>query len=170
MWWKTDKRYIFLGKILFMALLPILCCVVRCAIDGKNIFQVWLPGCQWNDELFYFKQVEAILQHGFPQGYYGFNESHALKLSFAAWSPVLAMPWVLWGAIFGWNLMSPILCNINLHLLCDSDKTKLEADWHFFSAVLPVYSHLEICFFSHAGGNLYLHGELVLLFCNSLYA
>ncbi len=114
MWWKTDKRYIFLGKILFMALLPILCCVVRCAIDGKNIFQVWLPGCQWNDELFYFKQVEAILQHGFPQGYYGFNESHALKLSFAAWSPVLAMPWVLWGAIFGWNLMSPILCNITL--------------------------------------------------------
>ena len=58
----------------------------------------------------------------------------------------------------------------NLYLLCDSDKTKLEADWHFFSAVLPVYSHLEICFFSHAGGNLYLHGELVLLFCNSLYA
>lgn len=97
-----------------MALLPILCCLVYCAIQGRSIGEVYLPGSEWNDELFYFKQVEGIVNYGYPQGYFGFNESHALKLSFAAWSPVLVFPWIIWGLLFGWNLMSPIICNIFL--------------------------------------------------------
>ena len=95
-----------------VGLLPLLCCIVTCAMQGKGIFDIYLPASEWNDELFYFKQVEAMLSHGYPRGYFGFNEGHALKLSFAAWSPVLVWPWLLWGMIFGWNLMSPILCNI----------------------------------------------------------
>lgn len=113
-WWKEDKRYLLLIKALLAALLPILVCVVTCAMQGKTIAQVYLPSCEWNDELFYFKQVEGIIHYGFPQGYYGFNESHAQALSFAAWSPVLVWPWILWGLLFGWNLMSPIICNIVL--------------------------------------------------------
>lgn len=97
-----------------MALLPVLCCLIYCGMQGKSIADVYLPVCEWNDELFYFKQVEAIINYGYPQGYYGFNESHALKLSFAAWSPVLVWPWILWGLLFGWNLLSPIICNILL--------------------------------------------------------
>ena len=62
--------------------------------------------------------VESIVHFGYPQGYFGFNESHALKLSFAAWSPVLVFPWILWGLLFGWNLMSPIWCNLFLMTLC----------------------------------------------------
>jgi hypothetical protein len=72
-----------------MGLLPLLCCVIHCAYQGYTIGDVYLPSSEWNDELFYFKQVEAMLSHGYPYGYFGFNESHALKLSFAAWSPVL---------------------------------------------------------------------------------
>ncbi len=102
------------GKALLMALLPLLCCAVTCAVQGYTISDVYLPASPWNDELFYFKQVEAIVNYGYPQGYFGFNESHALKLSFAAWSPVLVFPWVLWGLVFGWNLMSPIWCNLFL--------------------------------------------------------
>lgn len=111
-WWREDKRYITLLKAGLMALLPVLCCVVTCVVRGRAVGEVYLPVSEWNDELFYFKQVEGIVNYGYPQGYFGFNESHALKLSFAAWSPVLVWPWILWGLLFGWNLMSPIICNI----------------------------------------------------------
>ena len=102
---------------LLLGLLPLVCCLVYCAMQGQSIGRVYLPGSEWNDELFYFKQVEAIVNFGYPQGYFGFNESHALKLSFAAWSPVLVFPWILWGLLFGWNLMSPVICNIVLMTL-----------------------------------------------------
>lgn len=118
-WWQQDKRYRTMTQAVLLALVPLLCCFVRCALDGETISSVWLPGSTWNDEIFYYKQVEGILSHGFPQGYFGFNESHALKLSFASWSPVLVVPWVLWGLVFGWNLWSPIVCNIALtSLVC----------------------------------------------------
>lgn len=113
-WWKQDKRYLTLFKAVLMALLPVVCCLVRTAAEGRSIGQVYLPSSEWNDELFYFKQVEGIVNYGFPRGYFGFNESHALELSFAAWSPVLVFPWILWGLLFGWNLMSPVICNIVL--------------------------------------------------------
>lgn len=113
-WWKQDKRNITLLKALLLAALPVLCCLVRCVSEGRTIGEVWLPACEWNDELFYYKQVEGIIHYGYPQGYFGFNESHALKLSFAAWSPVLVFPWILWGFLFDWNLLSPVICNIVL--------------------------------------------------------
>lgn len=113
-YWKTDKRYMLALKIVLMGLLPLAACLLYCARQGFGIGDVYLPGSEWNDELFYFKQVEAIVNYGFPQGYFGFNESHALKLSFAAWSPVLVWPWVIWGLLFGWNLLTPIWCNIFL--------------------------------------------------------
>ena len=113
-WWKQDKRYMTLLKAVLMALLPLLCCLVRTAAEGRSIGQVYLPSSEWNDELFYFKQVEGIVNYGFPRGYFGFNESHALQLSFAAWCPVLVFPWILWGLLFGWNLLSPVICNIVL--------------------------------------------------------
>ena len=113
-WWKQDKRYMTLLKAVLMALLPLLCCLVRTAAEGRSIGQVYLPSSEWNDELFYFKQVEGIVNYGFPRGYFGFNESHAMQLSFAAWSPVLVFPWILWGLLFGWNLLSPVICNIVL--------------------------------------------------------
>lgn len=116
-WWKKDQRYVIFLKAVLVALLPVLCCLVYSATQGRSIGEVYLPGSEWNDELFYYKQVEGIVAYGYPQGYFGFNESHALKLSFAAWSPVLVFPWILWGLLFGWNLMSPIVCNIALMTL-----------------------------------------------------
>ncbi len=113
------KEYLKHNKILclqavMMGLLPLLCCIITCAMHGYSLNDIYLPASDWNDELFYFKQVESMLSFGYPQGYFGFNESHALKLSFAAWSPVLVFPWLLYGAVFGWTMMSPIYCNILL--------------------------------------------------------
>ena len=113
-WCKEHKVLI---KAFIMMWVPLLCCMMACALEGRSISQVYLPASEWNDELFYFKQVEGILNNGFPQGYFGFNESHARTLSFAAWSPVLVFPWIIWGLLFGWNLMSPIYCNIFLMML-----------------------------------------------------
>ena len=73
-----------LTQAVLLALLPVVCCFVRCALDGETISGVWLPA------------------------------SECLNLSFASWSPVLVFPWVLWGLVFGWNLWSPIVCNIVL--------------------------------------------------------
>lgn len=113
-----EKRYMTLIKSLLLAALPLLCCLVYCGSQGRSLGEVYIPSAEWNDELFYYKQVECILNYGYPQGYYGFNESHALELSFAAWSPVLVFPWIIWGLVFGWNFMSPIVCNIFLMSLC----------------------------------------------------
>lgn len=112
MWWKREWKTCL--RIAVLACLPIIASLVYCASRGQSIADVYLPSSGRNDELIYYKQVEAILRCGYPQGYFGFNESHALKLSFAAWSPVLLLPWVLWGLAFGWNLLSPVLCNIFL--------------------------------------------------------
>ena len=45
-----------------MGLLPLICCIVHCKLQGYGLRDVYLPASQWNDELFYFKQVEAILE------------------------------------------------------------------------------------------------------------
>ena len=47
-----------------------------------------------------------------PRGFFGYNESRALVGSLPAWSPVVYLPWVLWGKIFGWNSISAVICNI----------------------------------------------------------
>ncbi len=99
---------------LFLALVPWICALAYCLLKGESFRNIYLPDSPWNDELFYYKLTEGVLSHGYPQGYFGFNESHGLYLSFAAWSPVLLLFWVIWGVFFGWNLMSPILCNLTL--------------------------------------------------------
>ncbi|MCM1057007.1 MAG: hypothetical protein NC517_05295 [Firmicutes bacterium] len=140
-WWQQDKRYMTFTQAVLLALLPVLCCFVRCALDGETISSVWLPNSAWNDELFYYKQVEGILHYGYPQGYFGFNESHALKLSFAAWSPVLVFPWVLWGLLFGWQLWSPVVCNIVLtSLVCFAFVWLVKPAWKQLGVLALLFS------------------------------
>lgn len=111
-----NKKYKIkrLFPALVIAALPILCAVVRCALDGQTLSAVFLPASEWNDELFYYKMTEDVLWCGFPRGYFGFNESHGLLLSFAAWSPLLLVYWLIWGGLFGWNYVAPIYCNLFL--------------------------------------------------------
>lgn len=106
------NRHIRFYKAALMAMVPLLVCIVTCTLQGHAFWEAYIPASDWNDELFYYKQVEGMVKYGYPYGYFGFNESHAQVLSFAAWSPVLVWPWLIWGFLFGWNLMSPIYCNI----------------------------------------------------------
>ncbi len=95
-----------------MAATPWLFGILRCAMDGKKLTDLYLPTSPWNDELFYYKLTECVSKYGFPQGYFGFNEKHGQLLSFAAWSPVLLLFFVIYALLFGWNLLSPIFCNL----------------------------------------------------------
>ena len=102
------------ASAVFLAFVPVFFAWLYCLLGRQYFSQIYLPVSSWNDELFYYKMTENVLNYGYPQGYFGFNESHGLYLSFAAWSPVLLVFWVIWGFFFGWNLLSPILCNLTL--------------------------------------------------------
>lgn len=111
----TDReRWSVATAALLLALVPWICALVYCLLRGRGLGDIYLPDSPWNDELFYYKLTENVISYGYPQGYFGFNESHGLYLSFAAWSPVLLMFWAVWGFFFGWNLLSPMLCNLTL--------------------------------------------------------
>ncbi len=109
---ENNSKNTLVIKTIIALVFPLILCLVYCLFHHHNITDVYLPAGEWNDELFYYKQVDGIVHYGIPQGYFGFNESRAQYLSFAAWSPVLLIPWTIWGVVFGWNILSPILCNI----------------------------------------------------------
>ena len=153
---KKDKSIIYAA---FLGLLPVIYALVKILIDKTPVS---LLTCEWNDELFYFKQVESIIEYGYPLGYYGFNESHALSLSFAAWSPVLVWPWVLLGKLFGWTMKSVFIYNIVIYMIAlflfgimtrpSLKQTAMISVWFFafFLNLRYIYSCMpEVICFSH---------------------
>lgn len=107
---KVNRNQIILVAV--YGLFPLVCAAVYSILGGHWISDVYLPASYWNDELFYYKLVESVVNYGLPQGWFGFQEAHAGVFPFAAWSPVGLLPWVLWGVLFGWELTSPIYANI----------------------------------------------------------
>lgn len=148
-WWKKDRKYITLAKSLLLAMLPLACCFVYLAGQGHQLNEVYLPSSPssiWNDELIYYKQVESVINYGYPQGYFGYNESHARLLSFGAWSPILLLPWVMWGLLFGWGLLSPVLCNIALLCLsCFLFVWLVKPGWKQIGALTILFSLYTPC-------------------------
>lgn len=106
------KKSLRILIFIWLTLLPLLCCMAYCLKTGNSIKDIYLPASQWNDEIIYYKEVEGMVNYGMPLGYFGYSENHALIGSLSVWSPVLILPWYLWGLLFGWNLLSPIWCNI----------------------------------------------------------
>ena len=142
-----NKKIIY-GIIL--GCLPILSCLINLIINKKTFSDVWLGQSQWNDELFYFKQIECMVKDMIPQGYFGYNESSAQFLSFGAWSPVILMPWALWGKIFGWTYASPFVANIVFltiamllfGVLADPSWPQTIASGLFFMLVTPLSRYM----------------------------
>lgn len=103
------KRFIY---ILIIALIPIVSGVFYCLLDGKSINDIYIPLGGWSDEITYYKQIEGMLTHGMPRGYFGYNQSKALYGSLGVWGILPLIPYVIWGVLFGWNYTSPIWANI----------------------------------------------------------
>lgn len=66
----------------------------------------------WNDEAAYYAQVKMLLQHGFSDGYWGFNGGHALVGTGGAWSVAILLPYALFGKLFGWTYTSVSIANV----------------------------------------------------------
>lgn len=109
-----------------IACIPVVSAFLYCLINGGNVlWNIYLPDSQWNDEVFYYKQIEAIIEYGMPQGYFGYNESYAKYGTFGAWNPLLMVPYVIIGKILGWNYLSPVICNIIMMTIAFAVLSKL---------------------------------------------
>lgn len=98
-------------------------------VYGVPFGKIYLPAGMWSDEVYYVKQLSAVVSHGAPQGYFGFNESHAEIGRFAAWGPAVFYLYAIPGLIFrGQNAF--LYCNLFFMLagwLCFVWGTRL--DW-----------------------------------------
>lgn len=101
-------------KCMVMGSFPLIFAFLTCAFYHRSISDIYIPNSLWNDEFFYYKLVEGTLKYGIPQGYFGYNDSHALCLSFGTWNPVILLPWIIWGKLVGWNYLAPIIFNISI--------------------------------------------------------
>ena len=106
---KNNKAYINFAWSVATIFLAVLVMQTRWQL---NIFDICISKTQWNDELLYYKQIEAIIKNGLRHGIYGYNESRALVGGLGAWSPILYIPYVVFGKIFGWHYFSPIVFNL----------------------------------------------------------
>ena len=61
------------------------------------VTEIYLPAGFWSDEVIYSKQLSATVACGGPQGYFGFNESHAQVGTYAAWGPAVFWMYALPG-------------------------------------------------------------------------
>lgn len=104
-----DKKSVLV--FLCAILTPVVGCIFILLRYGASINDISIFSSKWNDELFYYKQITAVLKYGCPQGYFGFNGSHSLLGNFAAWSPTTILLYVFIGKIFGWNQFTPIVIN-----------------------------------------------------------
>ena len=111
---KEKKNKKILLKCIIALLFPFVLCLLYCLLRGISLFDIYVPASKNNDSLYYFKLVEAVRYNLYPRGYFGFNESHAANLTFAAWSPLMLLPWALASFIFGWGFKSAVFINILL--------------------------------------------------------
>ena len=111
---KVKKNKSLFTKCLIALLFPFAVCLIYFLVRGISPFDIYVPASKNNDSLFYYKLVEAVRYNLFPRGYFGFNESHAANLTFAAWSPLLLLPWAAASLIFGWGFKSAVFINVLL--------------------------------------------------------
>ena len=98
-------------------LTPLISAILFCLKDGKLISDVYIPLSGWSDEITYYKQIEGILSHGMPKGYFGYNQSKALYGPLGVWGIIPLVPYVIWGFFCGWGYVSPIYANIFLSVI-----------------------------------------------------
>ena len=119
--------------------------------EHKFITDIYLPAGQWNDEVFYYKQISAMIKYGIPQGYFGYNEMTASHLTFGAWSFILLIPYCIWGMMFGWNIQMPVICNLifvtialGIFLYLVRPNTKQILIWLVIIASMPIITRYII--------------------------
>ncbi len=139
----ANHTSIILGLI-FTITIPV-CCVIFAALQGMSILDINPYATAWNDEAIYYKQLEGVLSHGFPQGYFGYNESTAEIGTFGAWSPVILIPYVILGFIFGlsptyiylFNILMVTVASLVYYIVARPNKLQV-VFFYIFMMALPI--------------------------------
>jgi len=110
-----NKRNDIVNLIFFISI-PLLSCIIFAALQGIAIWDInpLAASLGMNDELFYYKQIEGMMNNGCPMGYFGYNESTAEIGTFGTWSFTLFYPYIFLGKIIGMSPYKFILFNIIL--------------------------------------------------------
>lgn len=124
----VSAAFIFLPVILFIVI-----SLVQCGRSGGGLF---LPMPKWNDEAAYYELIKTWLSTGMPQGYWGFEGSHAILGTGSAWSPAILLPYAVFGEMFGWGYSSVAIANVVflciantvVLALCKPDEKRI---WYF---------------------------------------
>ena len=109
---KLNKQNIII--LLIAILTPVIGMALYMLKYGIGIGDISIACSAWNDELWYYKMIEAMVHYGLPQGYYGYNESHAIWGNLGGWSIAIYIPFVAIGKLVGWTYMTPIVINLVL--------------------------------------------------------
>lgn len=124
---------IFKNRLIYQILfsfVPVVIVSIVLFRSNLNIFNVHMVNQILNDEPFYAKQIENVLYHGRPVGYFGYNESRALIGGFGAWSPILIYVYSLFykvinvgmDTLYFVNLIMVILALMFTYIYCDCSK------------------------------------------------
>ncbi|MEG0833613.1 MAG: hypothetical protein RSG78_06300, partial [Oscillospiraceae bacterium] len=106
----AKKEKWFYPALLLCVLVPVLISLFRWWVlfpgdSGNFLYTI-------NDEISWFKQIEAFVGGGMPLGYYGYDGSFARIGSSGPWGVVPMLPYVLFGKVFGWTFISPVFANV----------------------------------------------------------
>lgn len=104
-------------ETIVFACIPLLACMLFAALQGMAIWKIDPFSSLWNDEIFYYEQIEAMVQFGAPLGYFGYNGSFAEVGTLGAWPAFVLYPYVLMGWIFGISPYHMIAFNIVFMML-----------------------------------------------------
>lgn len=81
------------------------------------LWDVWLAPNMDNDEVIYNRQIVSVITHGGPQGYFGYDETHAAIGRYGGWGPILIWAYALPGFLFGSSINTVFWCNILFGIL-----------------------------------------------------
>lgn len=97
--------------------IPFFACIMFAALQGMALWDVSPFASLWNDEVFYYEQIEAMVKFGAPLGYFGYNGSFAEVGTLGAWPAFVLFPYVLLGYVFGITPFHMIVFNIIFMML-----------------------------------------------------
>lgn len=94
-----------------VVLLPFICASFLLIVNGYGLnFSILMPTV--SDEFSWYSQIDSMAKFGMPQGFWGYNGTHALKGTFGPWGLAPLIPYAVFAKIFGWELYSMPIANM----------------------------------------------------------
>ncbi len=105
----SENRVVNWGLAVLNVLAPAVVVWVVLELAGKSVSDC-LP--VWGDEIWWWKQAEAVGVYGKPLGFWGYNGGRAQIGTYAAWGPAMVLPYGMFAFLFGWKYSSFVYANI----------------------------------------------------------